>query len=280
MTPPAVDPGTADYPPVAVLGSTHATPHTVGVDVWPTLDAFAARLGGHAWQDTADEDDAQQALDAAVAYVVERSTRYRRNGTDAAVYRGTLDLAVSLYERRGSNVDPFDGLTPAQRSSFFRLLGISRHALPFIGGAGAATVDGSTALTVAAHATTDHAGLPGVGVPGGSILSAWWSYSPDTDPPPGTGQVRTSGFDSVGQAGTVYLSSIDDDGLDWTPVTPAAGDRLWLRSASGETWVVDLDAVSPGTGYSTLDGTLASGTATPPRRNERVQVSLVREATP
>jgi hypothetical protein len=105
-------------------------------DVWPDLDAFAARLSIGSWQGTADELDAQSALDAAVAYVVERSTRYRREGVNATVYRGTLDLAVALYERRGSTVDPFDGLTPAQRVAFHRLLGISRHALPFVGGAG------------------------------------------------------------------------------------------------------------------------------------------------
>jgi hypothetical protein len=104
-------------------------------DGFPDLDAFRGRLGVHSWQDPADEADAAGALDAAVDYVVERSTRYRRLGVTPAVYRGTLDLAVSLYERRGSNVDPFDGLTPAQRTSFHRLLGISRHAHPFIGGA-------------------------------------------------------------------------------------------------------------------------------------------------
>ena len=126
--------------PTPVPGAAADTPAPAAApdqraDVWPSIDDLRVRLGVKTWQDPDDEADAQSALDAAVAYVVERSTRYRRNGTDATVSRGTLDLAVSLYERRGSTVDPFDGLTPAQRTAFHRLLGISRHALPFVGGA-------------------------------------------------------------------------------------------------------------------------------------------------
>ena len=108
-------------------------------DAWPSLDDFRGRLAVSSWASPNDELDAQGALDAAIDYVTERSTRYRRRGTDPAVFRGTLDLAVALYERRGSTVDPFDGLTPAQRLSFHRLLGISRHAHPFIGGASRST---------------------------------------------------------------------------------------------------------------------------------------------
>lgn len=118
--------------PAADPGAAVSTTDPAG---FPDLDAFRGRLSVDSWQDPSDEADAAGALAAAVSYVEERSTRYRRAGVDATVYRGTLDLAVSLYERRGSNVDPFDGLTPAQRVSFHRLLGISRHALPFIGGA-------------------------------------------------------------------------------------------------------------------------------------------------
>lgn len=103
--------------------------------MWPSIDDLRVRLGVKVWHDPDDEADAQSALDAAIGYVIERSTRYRAHGTNPTVHRGTLDLAVSLYERRGSTVDPFDGLTPAQRVAFHRLLGISRHALPFVGGA-------------------------------------------------------------------------------------------------------------------------------------------------
>lgn len=101
----------------------------------PTLDDVRGRLSISAWQDPSDEADAGDALAAAVAYVTERSTRYRVHGWNDTVRRGTVDLTVALYERRGSTTDPFDGLTPATRTAFHRLLGISRHALPHIGGA-------------------------------------------------------------------------------------------------------------------------------------------------
>lgn len=104
---------------------------------WPVLDDLAARLGVP-FATPADAADAAVALDAAVDYAERESTAYRRAGrvVTAAVHRGVVDLALALYERRGSTVDPFlDDLTPAQRQHFARLLGVGGYRPPMIGGA-------------------------------------------------------------------------------------------------------------------------------------------------
>jgi hypothetical protein len=86
--------------------------------------------------------------------------------------------------------------------------------------------------------------------------------------------VRTSsGLDTVGEQGTLWISSTDADGLDWSLVAPEVGDSVVLRSSTGETWMLTVDAI-PATGQWTV--TLDSATATAPKKNEGVQVSLVR----
>ena len=77
----------------------------------------------------------EQALTAAIEYVIRHSTEYHRTGpTGERVRRGVIDLAVALYERRGVTQDPFEGIAPAMWLSFNRLLGMGRYAQPTISG--------------------------------------------------------------------------------------------------------------------------------------------------
>jgi len=117
-------------------------------------------------------------------------------------------------------------------------------------------------------------GAPGSpGAPGGAVLSGWWTYSSTTSGPAPAGQVRTSsGLDTIGEQGTLWISSTDADGLDWSLVTPGVGDVVVLRSSTGETWTLGVDAI-PATGQWTV--TLQSATAVAPKKNQSVQVSLV-----
>lgn len=111
------------------------------------------------------------------------------------------------------------------------------------------------------------------GPPGGAVLSGNWTYSTLTTGPAATGQVRTSPtLSALDTSGTLWLSSTDADGLDWSAVTVAVGDQFYLRSNTGETWVLDVDTVVGSGEYAV---TLASTTGTAPKKNEPVQVSLV-----
>lgn len=116
------------------------------------------------------------------------------------------------------------------------------------------------------------AGPPGP--PGGAVLSGKWLFSPETTGPADTGQIRTepslSDIQSVGQ---MWISTIDADGLDWSPVTINVGDRFYIRADGGEMWVLDI--TSTGGPDNALNVTLVSTTGQAPKRNERVQVSLV-----
>ena len=115
------------------------------------------------------------------------------------------------------------------------------------------------------------------GPPGGAVLSGWWTYSSTTTGPATTGQVRTSsGLDTVGEQGTIWISSTDSDGLDWSLVAPSVGDTVVLRSSTGETWILTVDAI-PTAGEWTV--TLDSATTVAPKKNQPVQVSLVRASS-
>lgn len=115
------------------------------------------------------------------------------------------------------------------------------------------------------------------GPPGGAVLSGNWTYSTATTGPASTGQVRTSPtLSALDTSGTMWLSSTDADGLDWSVVSVNEGDQFYLRSASGETWVLDVDAINAPGDYAV---TLVSTTGTAPKKNEGVQVSLVRQGT-
>lgn len=115
------------------------------------------------------------------------------------------------------------------------------------------------------------------GPPGGAVLSGWWNYSTATTGPAATGEVRTSGtLAGVGTTGTMWLATVDADGLDWSAITADVDDTFWVRSASGETWLLLITAV-PAAGQFSV--TLESTTGTAPKKNERVQVSLVRASS-
>ena len=114
------------------------------------------------------------------------------------------------------------------------------------------------------------------GVPGGAAFSGWWTYSSLTTSPAPAGQVRSTNNFTVGQPQTIYINPVDADGLDWSLVTVNIGDTLVLRSSSGETATVEVTS-APTTG--TINGITRSTTTMPPKKNERVQVSLIRPTT-
>lgn len=111
--------------------------------VWPTPGTVQARLGVPAL-DPADAADLADALAAAIDTVVDHSTVYREWVTAGGdpddpperVTRGTTDLAVAYYERRGTGQDAFTytGLPQSMLLSFHRLLGTGRYAYPQITG--------------------------------------------------------------------------------------------------------------------------------------------------
>jgi len=113
------------------------------------------------------------------------------------------------------------------------------------------------------------AGPPGP--PGGAVLSGWWTYATQTSGPASSGQLRSSGSGVIGEPVTIWLSPTDRDGLDWSLVTVSPGAGLYLRSSTGETWVLVVNSVP---GNTQIDCTLVSGTASPPKKNTAVQVSL------
>ena len=109
---------------------------------WPTVTDVQARLGVPA-VDAADTADLGQALAAAVDYAATHSTVLHLWAGDVAVdplpdrvWRGVVDLAVALYQRRGADQDAFGQITPAMWLSFDKLLGTRRYALPQIVGGG------------------------------------------------------------------------------------------------------------------------------------------------
>lgn len=115
---------------------------------WPGVDELEARLGVQL-VDPADRADAAQAVDAAIRYAAQNSTRYHRwaevtppppvdehMAVPPDVWRGVVDLALALYERRGSQAsDVFADVQPETRTHWRLLLGVGGYARPRIGGA-------------------------------------------------------------------------------------------------------------------------------------------------
>lgn len=119
------------------------------------------------------------------------------------------------------------------------------------------------------------AGPPGP--PGGAVLSGVWQYNTATTGPAAVGQIRTgTSLVGEGSSGKVWLNSIDADGLDWSAIAVNPSDQFYMRSFSGEQWITRVDSVDAANEYTV---TLLSATGSPPRKNERIQVSLVRGGT-
>ena len=112
------------------------------------------------------------------------------------------------------------------------------------------------------------------GPPGGAVLSGVWTYSDVASGPAPSGQIRTSGGAGVGTPMTVWLNPVDSNGLDWSIVTSQVGDVLFIRNASGESWMLEVTSVP---GNTQIETTIVSSTAQPPRKNTAVEVSLVRD---
>jgi hypothetical protein len=120
------------------------------------------------------------------------------------------------------------------------------------------------------------------GPPGGSVLSGWWSYSTSATPPPAAGQVRTSPDPGVvGQPYTIYLSSIDRDGLMYTGDSFAVGNAVKLRGSAGavqECVITGLSTVATGTPYLVAQATMTLMTGQI-AKNADVRIDLIRPPT-
>jgi hypothetical protein len=110
------------------------------------------------------------------------------------------------------------------------------------------------------------------GPPGGAVLSGKWNYNDATTGPANTGQVRTN--ISAG-TGMMWLSNFDADGLSWSGVTVNPGDSFYIRDNSGNLWMLEVVEITAQGEYSVG---VQSSTGDPPRKNEKVSVSLVRQA--
>jgi hypothetical protein len=122
------------------------------------------------------------------------------------------------------------------------------------------------------------------GPPGGTIISGWWQYNVSLNPPPLTGQIRTSPDPPVvGSPYTIYLHTTDDDGLSWSGGSVSAGDQIRLRDTSGDTQtctITNFTVTVPGsTGYATIQTNLLAATGTI-LKNARVEVSVIKQPTP
>lgn len=105
------------------------------------------------------------------------------------------------------------------------------------------------------------------------VVEGWWSYDNATTGPAGTGEIRTSFPDgNPGTSGTVWLSTTDDDGLDWSLLTPQVGQTLVIRDEDGDSWTMSVDAI-PSPGEFTT--TILTSTGTAPNKNTRVKVGLI-----
>ena len=113
------------------------------------------------------------------------------------------------------------------------------------------------------------------GPAGGAILSAYWTYSTGTTPPPGNGYIKTTGFTNIGDPGTIYLSDLDQSGIDWSGVGVNVNDAIILRNTSGETGTFRVTSVTDSGTYATIGATWESGAGTL-KKNEGVLVSLLR----
>lgn len=116
------------------------------------------------------------------------------------------------------------------------------------------------------------------GIPGGAVLSGWWTYNQFTTAPPSSGQMRVSvGSAEVGESFEVYLHHTDADGLVWGNLASYPEDALMFRQ-EGDYWKADIDIVEDtvpgGSGYVTLSCTLLEKQGAP-AKNKRVQVNLI-----
>jgi hypothetical protein len=110
----------------------------------------------------------------------------------------------------------------------------------------------------------------------------WWDYHVSTNPPPGTGEVRTAPDPVlVDQPMTVWLSARDDDGLYWQGLTlgMVPGDEIRLRGTLGAVQhgtILSTELTVPGpNGYATIVAQAISVVGQI-GKTARVEVALIR----
>lgn len=123
-----------------------------------------------------------------------------------------------------------------------------------------------------------------VGPPGGTQVSAWWNYHNSQNPPPATGQIRSTPDPGVvGSPMTLYVANRDDNGLYWDMSNAMPDDEITLRGSGGNVarcTITSAEATVPGpNGYSTLQVILSSTTGTV-AKNANIEVTLIRAPAP
>ena len=124
-------------------------------------------------------------------------------------------------------------------------------------------------------------GPPGLdgedGAPGGTMVSAYWTYALATTPPPAAGQVRTTPDNPiVGSPYTIFLSETDRDGVVWSG-TINPGDNVRLRGTNGASQVCIVDSLVDAGGYAEIETTLDSFSGLL-AKNTDIRVDLIRAA--
>ena len=104
------------------------------------------------------------------------------------------------------------------------------------------------------------------GEPGGSLLTAFWTYASTTTAPPASGQARTNS-----PITTLWLAETDTDGMNRAAglATAEAGDTIIVRAANGTAMdlLISGTPVDSGT-YWTFPVTVTTGTVTKGARTQ------------
>jgi hypothetical protein len=116
------------------------------------------------------------------------------------------------------------------------------------------------------------------GEPGGSLLSAFWSYATNVAAPPANGQIRTN----TGMT-TIWIAEVDTDGMNRFGglATAEVGDTIILRAANGTyaNLLITGLPVDSGT-YWTIPISVTSGTVTKGARTQLGILSPVPQGIP
>ena len=108
------------------------------------------------------------------------------------------------------------------------------------------------------------------GEPGGSLLTAFWTFATATTAPPSSGQVRTNAGNT-----TLWIAEVDTDGMNRAAglATAEAGDTIIVRAANGTAMdlLITGAPVDSGT-YWTIPVSVITGTVT---KGARTQIGIL-----
>ena len=135
------------------------------------------------------------------------------------------------------------------------------------GATGAQGIQGVTGAPGPTGATGEK-GDPGE--PGGSLLTAFWTFNATTTAPPSTGQVRTNAGNT-----TLWIAEVDTDGMNRAAglATAEAGDTIIVRAANGTAMDLLITGAPVDSGvYWTIPVSVTTGSVT---KGARTQIGIL-----